>query len=56
MYQEYAKRVSDRSKGEIEIKVLGGPEVIGAFDQTKSLTTGAVDMAQIPYERGELMV
>jgi TRAP-type C4-dicarboxylate transport system substrate-binding protein len=40
-------RVNKESKGELTIKWLGGPEVIGSYDQTNALKTGVVDM--LPY-------
>ena len=43
-YKEFIKRVNDRAKGELEIKLLGGPEVVSAFDQLKALSTEVVDM------------
>lgn len=43
-YKEYIKRVNEKAKGELEIKLLGGPEVVSAFDQLKALSTGTVDM------------
>ncbi len=43
-YKEFIKRVNDRSKGEIEIKLLGGPEVVSTFDQLKALSTEVIDM------------
>ncbi len=43
-YKEFIKRVNERSKGEIEIKLLGGPEVVPVFDQLKAISTGVVDM------------
>lgn len=43
-YKKFIKRVNDRAKGELEIKLLGGPEVIPAFDQLKALSRGAIGM------------
>ncbi len=43
-YKEFIKRINDRTKGEIEIKLLGGPEVVATFDQLKALSTEVVDM------------
>ena len=43
-YKEFIKRVNDRAKGELEIKLLGGPEVVAVFDQLKALSTGTVDV------------
>jgi TRAP-type C4-dicarboxylate transport system substrate-binding protein len=43
-YKEFIKGVNEKSKGEIEIKLLGGPEVVAVFDQLKAAATGVVDM------------
>ena len=43
-YKEFIKRVNEKCKGEVEIKLLGGPEVVAVFDQLKAAGTGVVDM------------
>src|SRR4030042_430164 len=43
-YKEFIKRVNEKSKGEIEIQLLGGPEVVSVFDQLKAASSGVVDM------------
>ncbi len=43
-YKEFIKRVNDRAKGELEIKLLGGPEVVSVFDQLKAISTETIDM------------
>ena len=43
-FKEYIKRVNEKSKGELEVKLLGGPEVIPAFDQLKAAGSGMVDL------------
>jgi len=43
-YKEYIKRVNEKAKGELEIKLIGGPEVVAAFDQLKAISKGVVDM------------
>ena len=43
-YKEFIKQVNEKSKGEIEITLLGGPEVVASFDQLKALSMGTVDM------------
>ncbi len=43
-FKEYIKRINEKAKGELEIKLLGGPEVISVFDQLKALSKGTVDM------------
>ena len=44
MYKEYIKLVNERAKGELEIKFIGGPEVISVYDQMKGLDTEVIDM------------
>jgi len=43
-FKIFMKRVNDKAKGELEIKFLGGPEVIAVFDQLKGAATGMVDI------------
>jgi len=43
-YKELIKRINEKFKGEVEIKLLGGPEVVAVFDQLKAAGTGTVDM------------
>jgi len=43
-YKEFIKRVNGKAKGELEIKLLGGPEVVPVFDQLKAAAAGTVDM------------
>lgn len=40
-------RVSERSEGELIFKLLGGPEVIGTFEQGIAVQRGVVDMSQV---------
>jgi TRAP-type C4-dicarboxylate transport system substrate-binding protein len=40
----YVEEVNKKSKGEIVIKFVGGPEAIPAFKQFEALRTGVVDM------------
>ena len=53
-FKEYIKRINEKAKGELEIKLLGGPEVVAAFDQLKALSKGTVDMVHgaQPYFAG----
>ena len=44
----FADRVNERSKGELIIKWLGGPEVIGMFEQPGAVRTGTVDLTFVP--------
>jgi len=43
-FKEFIKNFNEKAKGEAEIKLLGGPEVVAAFDQLKALSKGVVDM------------
>ena len=43
-YKELIKRINEKCKGEVEVKLLGGPEVVAVFDQLKAAGTGVVDM------------
>ncbi|MFC2003513.1 TRAP transporter substrate-binding protein DctP [Chloroflexota bacterium] len=40
----FVDRVNERAKGELEIKLLGGPEVIPSFNQWAAVTKGVVDL------------
>ena len=44
----FIDRVNERSKGELIIKVKGGPEVIKPFDLGVSVQRGGIDMAIVP--------
>jgi TRAP-type C4-dicarboxylate transport system substrate-binding protein len=43
-YKEFIKTVNEKAKGELGIKLIGGPEVVAPFDQLKALQKGVVDM------------
>ena len=43
-FKEFIKRVNEKSKGEIDIQFLGGPEIVSVADQLKAAATGVVDM------------
>lgn len=43
-YRELIKRINEKCKGEVEVKLLGGPEVVAVFDQLKAAGSGVVDM------------
>lgn len=45
---EFFKRVNEKSNGQIEIKYLGGPEVMPEKDQYKAVMDGVVDMCISP--------
>ena len=45
--QALADKVNTRSNGELRIDFLGGPEVIGMFDQASAVKAGVVEMAFI---------
>lgn len=42
--QMFIDKVNEKLKGKVEIKWLGGPEVIAAFDQISALRKGTIDM------------
>jgi len=43
----FVDAVKEKSNGDLAIKVIGGPEVIGAFDQVKAIKNGVVDISYI---------
>jgi len=52
----FIDRVNERSKGELTIKVRGGPEVIPPFDLGMSVQRGVIDMAIVPTAFFESLV
>ncbi len=44
----FADRVNEKAKGELIIDVLGGPEVIGMFDQPEAVKDGTIDIILTP--------
>lgn len=42
--QMFVDKVNERCKGKLEIRWLGGPEVVAAFDQINALKSGTMDM------------
>ncbi|MSQ71409.1 MAG: hypothetical protein EXR27_08995 [Betaproteobacteria bacterium] len=43
-YKRYIDEVNKRGKGKVEIKLLGGPEVVKPFEQLQALRGGIADM------------
>ncbi len=43
-YKRYIDEVNKRGKGQVEIRLLGGPEVAKPFEQFQALRTGIADM------------
>jgi len=43
-YRRYIEEINKRGKGKIDIKLLGGPEVVKPFEQLQALRTGIADM------------
>jgi TRAP-type C4-dicarboxylate transport system substrate-binding protein len=43
-YFKFIKEVNERLKGELSIKWIGGPEIVGAFSQFDALRSGVADM------------
>jgi TRAP-type transport system periplasmic protein len=48
LFKEYLNRVEKASNGELSMKFLGGPEVIGLPEQGQGVGRGTVDMALLP--------
>ncbi len=44
----WADEVNRRANGELEIQWIGGPEVIGPFEQAGAVSEGAIDITAIP--------
>lgn len=44
----FAKRVTERSNGELIVKFLGGPEIISEPEQGEAVRTGVIDIAVLP--------
>jgi TRAP-type transport system periplasmic protein len=44
MYMKYIQEINKRGKGRLQIRFLGGPEVMPAFEQFQALRTGIADM------------
>jgi TRAP-type C4-dicarboxylate transport system substrate-binding protein len=53
-FKIFIQRVNEKAKGELEIQLLGGPEVVSALDQLKAASKGTVDMVHgaQPYYAG----
>jgi len=45
-YKRYIEEINKRGKGKVEIRLLGGPEVVKPFEQFQALRTGIADMTQ----------
>ena len=43
-YKRYIEEVNKRGMGKVEIRLLGGPEVVKPFEQFQALRTGIADM------------
>jgi TRAP-type C4-dicarboxylate transport system substrate-binding protein len=43
-YKRYIEEVNKRGKGKVEIKLVGGPEVVKPFEQLQALRGGIADM------------
>jgi TRAP-type C4-dicarboxylate transport system substrate-binding protein len=48
LFKLFSDKVGEVSKGELSIKILGGPEVIGVMEQGQGVSRGVVDMAMLP--------
>jgi TRAP-type C4-dicarboxylate transport system substrate-binding protein len=47
-FKDYVDAINKRSKGELVIKWLGGPEIIKGKSQPDAVSTGAIDMVVMP--------
>ncbi len=47
-FLEFVRKVNAAGKGIVEIKVRGGPEAIGQFEQPNAVRDGVVDMVYTP--------
>ena len=45
-YKRYIEEVNKRGKGKVEVRFLGGPEVVKPFEQFQALRSGIADMTQ----------
>jgi TRAP-type C4-dicarboxylate transport system substrate-binding protein len=54
VYKVLFDRINERAKGELVIKLMGGPEVIGPFEQVEAVQKGVVDMCYVvgPFYEG----
>jgi TRAP-type transport system periplasmic protein len=48
LLRQFSSKVEEVSKGELAVKILGGPEVIGVMEQGQAVSRGVVDMAMVP--------
>ena len=48
LFKQYLEKAEQESNGELSIKFLGGPEVIGLMEQGQGVARGVVDMALLP--------
>jgi len=47
-FQSLMKSVNEKGKGKVQIKYLGGPEVIPAMELINAVKNGSIDMAWLP--------
>ncbi len=45
----FIERVNERSKGELIIELVGGPEVIAGVNQPEAVSSGTIDMIWVPF-------
>ena len=55
-HETYEKALNERAKGELELKWMGGPEVISGLDQPEAVSRGVIAAANTPvgYYKGTL--
>ncbi len=44
----YVEEVNKRANGELRIDWIGGPEIIGPFEQARAVQSGAIDISSVP--------
>jgi len=48
-FTDYTKLVAKRSKGQLTIKWLGGPEIMKGKSQPEAVSTGLIDISLLPF-------
>lgn len=49
MFTKYTELVAERSKGQLTIKWLGGPEIMKGKSQPEAVSTGLIDISLLPF-------
>jgi TRAP-type C4-dicarboxylate transport system substrate-binding protein len=48
IFAKLVDHINERAKGELIIEILGGPEVMGGFEQAVAVRDGVIDMSLLP--------